>query len=61
VGLVAPNDVAVAIDRFGQAVDVFLEKAARQADPLKNPLNPDEFHAAHQESVQAQIQLVNAL
>ena len=61
VGLVAPNDVAVAIDQFGQAVDTFLEKVARQADPLMNPLNSDEFHAAHQESVQAQIQLVNAI
>jgi hypothetical protein len=61
VGLVAPNDVAVAIDQFGQAVDVFLEKVARRADPLENPLSPDEFHLAHQETVQPQIQLVNAI
>ena len=61
MGLVAPNDVAIAIDQFGQAVDVFLEKVARRADPLKNPMSPDEFQAAHQESTQAQIQLVNAI
>jgi hypothetical protein len=61
VGLVAPRDVAAAIDQFGQAVDVFLEQVARQADPLKNPLSPEEFHAAHQEVAPAQIQLVNTI
>lgn len=61
VSLVAPRDVAGAIDQYGQAVDAFLEKVARRADPLKNPLSPDEFHAAHQEVDQAQIQLVNAI
>ena len=61
VSLVAPNDVATAIDEFGQAVDGFLEQVARRADPLKNPLSPEEFHAAKQEAAQAQIRLVNAI
>lgn len=61
VSLVAPNDVATAIDEFGHAVDGFLEQVARRTDPLKNPLSPEEFHAAKQEPAQAQIRLVNAI
>ncbi|WP_371502659.1 hypothetical protein OG871_36285 [Kitasatospora sp. NBC_00374] len=61
VSLVAPNDVATAIDEFGHAVDGFLEQVARRADPLRNPLSPEEFHAAKQEPARAQIRLVNAI
>ncbi|MFD0574304.1 hypothetical protein ACFQ0T_40100 [Kitasatospora gansuensis] len=61
MSLVAPNDVATAIDEFGHAVDGFLEQVARQTDPLTNPLSPEEFRAAKQEPAQAQIRLVNAI
>lgn len=61
VSLVAPNDVATAIDEFGQAVDGFLEKVARQANPLESPLSPQEYHEAKQESAEAQIRLINVI
>ncbi|MER7671128.1 hypothetical protein ABTY61_22055 [Kitasatospora sp. NPDC096128] len=60
-GLVAPAEVAAEIDRFGNAVDTFLDQVARTRDPSTAPLRPDEFEQARQPTSRAQVQLVNAI
>ncbi|MFE5893994.1 hypothetical protein ACFQ6E_34315 [Streptomyces sp. NPDC056462] len=62
VSLVAPTEVAKEIDNFGRAIDSFLDHVERgDRTPLRNPLGPEEFEAARQESVVAQARLVNAI
>ncbi|BAJ26790.1 MULTISPECIES: hypothetical protein [Kitasatospora] len=61
VGLVAPADVAAEADRFGRAVDTFLDRVARTAGPLRAPLTEAEFLAAGRDVARAQVRLVNAM
>jgi hypothetical protein len=57
--LVAPSDVAVAIDGFGRAIDPFLAVVA--GNPVEHPLTVDEFERASQGPANAQLALVNAI
>lgn len=61
--LVAPAAVAVEIDNFGEAIDEFLDQAARDPtrDPTHNPLSKEEFAQANRASAHAQVRLVNAI
>ncbi|MFB6893450.1 hypothetical protein ACFCX4_29500 [Kitasatospora sp. NPDC056327] len=61
VGLIAPVAVAEEVDRFGCAVDRFLERVARDVDTVRSPLGEEEFREANAEVAQAQIRLVNAM
>ncbi|WP_406337535.1 hypothetical protein [Streptomyces sp. NBC_00649] len=62
VSLVAPIEVATEIDNFGRAINSFLDQVERgERTPLRNPLSPEEFEAARQEPVLAQVRLVNAI
>ncbi|MFJ5927720.1 hypothetical protein ACIQF6_34505 [Kitasatospora sp. NPDC092948] len=61
VSLIAPAEVAGEIDSFGRSVDRFLDRVAREVDPVRTPLGEDEFRAAGVEVAQAQIRLVNAM
>jgi hypothetical protein len=57
--LVAPSDVAAAIDGFGRAIDPFLAVAG--VDPVEHPLTLDEFERASLGPAKAQLALVNAI
>ncbi|MEU4097477.1 hypothetical protein [Streptomyces sp. NPDC026673] len=61
VSLVAPTEVANEIDRFGSAINSFLDQVARARDPLRDPVSPEEFEQARQAPAQAQVKLVNAI
>jgi hypothetical protein len=57
--LVAPADVAAAIDGFGRAIDPFL--AATAGNPAEQPLTEEEFDRASAGPAKAQLLLVNAI
>ena len=57
--LVAPSDVAVAIDGFGRAIDPFLALVA--GNTVEHPLTEEEFARASLEPAKAQLTLVNAI
>ncbi|MCG6494382.1 hypothetical protein [Kitasatospora sp. A2-31] len=61
VGLIAPPEVAVEVDGFGQSVDRFLDRVAREVDPARAPLGEEEFREASAEVARSQIRLVNAM
>ncbi|MFB7383304.1 hypothetical protein [Kitasatospora purpeofusca] len=61
VSLVAPAEVAREVDRFGRAVDRFLDRVAREVDTVRAPLGEEEFLAAGAEVARAQTRLVNAM
>jgi hypothetical protein len=58
--LVAPAKVAIEIDNFGQAVDVFLDRVGR-VDPITHSVSEEEFFQASHAPAKAQIALVNAI
>ncbi|WP_435818569.1 hypothetical protein [Micromonospora lupini] len=58
--LVAPNTVATEIDRFGQAVQRFLDVTAG-VDTTTAPLSQDQFEQAMVAPARAQLALVNAM
>ena len=57
--LVAPDDVAAAIDGFGRAIDPFLAVAA--GSPAEHPLTVEEFEQVSIGPAKAQLALVNAI
>jgi hypothetical protein len=57
--LVAPDDVAAAIDGFGRAIDPFLAVAA--GDPVGHPMTEKEFEQVSVGPAKAQLALVNAI
>jgi hypothetical protein len=59
-GLVAPLEVARAIDAFAKAIGVFLGTVATR-DPVTNPVGEDELTAASRPAAQAHIALLNAI
>ncbi|MEU1535084.1 hypothetical protein [Streptomyces fagopyri] len=61
--LVAPADVAAAIDDFGKAINIFLDAVARDPsrDPSRHPLTSEEFAQANRAPAHAQVRLVNAI
>lgn len=61
VSLVAPSEVATEIDAFGNAINSFLDRVAREKNPQIDPLTPEEFEMARQGPAQAQMRLVNAI
>jgi hypothetical protein len=61
VSLVAPAEVADEIDAFGTAINSFLDRVAREKNPLLDPLSPEEFEIARQGPAEAQLRLVNAI
>ena len=61
VSLVAPAEVAAEIDAFGSAINSFLDRVAREKNPLVDPLSPEEFELARQGPAEAQMRLVNAI
>lgn len=61
VSLIAPAEVAGEVDSFGQSVDRFLDRVAREVDPVHTPLSEEEFREAGAEVAQAQIRLINAM
>lgn len=61
VSLVAPAEVASEIDAFGNAINSFLDRVAREKNPQIDPLTPEEFEMARQEPADAQMRLVNAI
>lgn len=61
VSLIAPVEVAGEVDSFGQSVDRFLDRVARDVDPVRTPLGEEEFREAGAEVAQAQVRLVNAM
>ncbi|MFD8395379.1 hypothetical protein ACFV2N_40850 [Streptomyces sp. NPDC059680] len=46
VSLIAPAEVAGEVDSFGQSVDRFLDRVAREVDPVRTPLGEEEFREA---------------
>ncbi|MFF9819379.1 hypothetical protein [Streptomyces sp. NPDC014006] len=58
VSLIAPAEVAGQVDTFGQSVDRFLDRVARDVDPVRAPLGEEEFREAGAEVAQAQMRLV---
>ena len=56
-----PPAVAGEVDSFGQSVDRFLDRVAREVDPVLTPLGEEEFQDASVEVAQAQVRLVNAM
>jgi hypothetical protein len=60
VSLVAPADVARAVDRFGRAIDVFLAAVASR-DPVTEPVSEDDLGAAAEPAGQAHKDLLNAI
>jgi hypothetical protein len=58
--LVAPSAVATEIDRFGQAVNRFLDAAAG-VDTTTTPLSESDFEQAMVAPARAQLNLVNAM
>jgi hypothetical protein len=61
VSLVAPEEVAAELDAFGGAINSFLDRVARDKNPLIDPLSPEEFELARQGPAEAQLRLVNAI
>ncbi|MFE3187374.1 hypothetical protein ACFXHA_00110 [Nocardia sp. NPDC059240] len=59
--LIVPAEVAGAIDGFGGAVDVFLDRVARDIDPAVSPLEAAEFEQASLVVAREQVKLVNAV
>lgn len=57
--LVAPKEVAEALETFGDAVGEFLGAAA--GDPMSAALSREEFEAANAGAARAQVDLVNAI
>jgi hypothetical protein len=57
--LVAPDDVAAAIDGFGRAIDPFLAVVA--GNPVEHPLTVEEFEWVSIGPAKAQLALVNAI
>ena len=57
--LVAPDDVAAAIDGFGRAIDPFLVVVA--GNPVEHPLTVEEFERVSIGPARAQLALVNAI
>jgi hypothetical protein len=58
--LVAPAQVARAIDDFGRAIQVFLDALADR-DPVRNPIDLDEFGKAAMPTARAHLALLNAV
>ncbi|WP_405428444.1 hypothetical protein [Streptomyces erythrochromogenes] len=62
VSLVAPLEVATALDEFGRAINSFLDHVERgERNPLRNPMSSEEFERARQVPALAQVSLVNAI
>lgn len=61
VSLVAPAEVAAEIDAFGNAINAFLDRVAREKNPVIDPLTPEEFELARQGPAEAQMRLVNVI
>ncbi|WP_345695895.1 hypothetical protein [Kitasatospora terrestris] len=61
VSLIAPAEVAGEVSSFGQSVDRFLDRVAREVDTVRTPLGEAEFREAGAEVAQAQVRLVNAM
>ncbi|RPF30083.1 hypothetical protein EDD96_6642 [Streptomyces sp. Ag109_G2-6] len=61
VSLIAPAEVAGEVDSFGQSVDRFLDRVAREVDPVRTPLGEEELREAGAQVAQAQMRLVNAM
>ncbi|MFE5864189.1 hypothetical protein ACFQ77_27115 [Streptomyces virginiae] len=62
VSLVAPVDVASAIDDFGRAINSFLDQVERgERNPQRNPLSSEEFEQARRAPAEAQGRLVNVI
>jgi len=58
--LVAADDVARAIDRFGQAINGFLDRIG-QHDPAKNPMDDKGFNDAATPAAEAHLAVLNAV
>ena len=58
--LVAPADVAHAIDDFGRAIQQFLDVVG-QHNPTVNPIDRDAFVQAARPAAKAQLALLNTI